>query len=148
MSKRRQSSGEDYPEAAQKHCEDARNLLARNRSDGAAYLADYAVECTLKSVIQIEENHNKPVIKWAHNLNTLGTAAMCLAALPTNKTARYFKNGAVTTLPYSKPPAGWTESLRYYPVGTILVSTATQWVGEAERLYLEVIGELQKDGEI
>ena len=58
------------------------------------------------------------------------------------------KSPSATALPYSNPPAGWKEYLRYYPVGTIPESTAQQWVEEAERLYLEVIGELQKDGEI
>ena len=131
-----------------KHCDDARHLLSASRPDGAAYLAGYAVECTLKTVIQVERGNIAPVLEWAHRLNDLSTQAMRLAALPTNKTARYFKHPPPTTLTYTNPPAGWKETLRYYPAGTIPSPTAQQWVEEAERLYLEVIGELQKDGEV
>jgi len=148
MSSRRQTTGEDYPDAALKHCDDARHLLSANRPDGAAYLAGYAVECTLKTVIQVESSNSDPVRTWKHHLNNLSTEAMRLAALPSNKTARYLTHPSITTLPYSNPPSGWKESLRYYSSGTIPNPTAEQWVGEAERLYLEVIGELQKDGEL
>ena len=148
MSRRRQISGEDYPDAAVKHCDDARHLLNGNRVDGAAYLAGYAVECTLKTVIQVESGNAVPVRAWVHRLNDLSTEALRLAALPSSKTARYFSNPAVTTLRYDRPPAGWNECLRYYPVGTIQQVTARGWVEEAERLYIEIIGELQKDGEV
>ena len=129
-----------------KHCDDARHLLSANRPDGAAYLAGYAVECTLKTVIQVERGNN--ALLRFHDLNSLSAQAMGLAALPSNKTARYLTHPSITTLPYSNPPSGWKEYLRYYPSGTIPTPTAEQWVGEAERLYLEVIGELQKDGEL
>ena len=148
MSNRRQTSGEDYPDAALKHCDDARLLLSAKRPDGAAYLAGYAVECMLKTVIQVERGNSDPVKTWKHNLNDLSVEATSLAALPTNKTARYLTHPAVTAMPYSNPPIGWKEYLRYYPTGTIPPATAQVWVGEAERLYIEVIGELQKDGEL
>jgi hypothetical protein len=51
-------------------------------------------------------------------------------------------------LHYGNPPTGWKEYLRYYPVGTVPALTAAQWVDEANRLYLEIIGELKKNGEI
>jgi len=83
-----------------------------------------------------------------HNLNSLSKDALDLAAQPTNKTAKYLPNPSLANLPYANPPGGWKETLRYYPVGTIPAPTARQWVEEAERLYLEIIGELKKDGEI
>jgi HEPN domain-containing protein len=55
MSSKLQASGEDYPEAALKHCDDAGRLLSGRRADGAAYLAGYAVECALKTLVQVEE---------------------------------------------------------------------------------------------
>jgi HEPN domain-containing protein len=146
MSTRRQASGEDYPDAAIKHCDDARRLLSASRPDGAAYLAGYAVECALKTLVQVEERSTRLV--RGHNLNNLSTQALGLAAQATNKTARYLTNPALTTLRYDNPPAGWKEYLRYYPVGTVPAPTAEQWVEEAERLYVEIIGELKKNGEI
>ncbi len=148
MSTKRQASGEDYPEAAVKHCDDARHLLSGKRADGAAYLAGYAVECALKTLILVERGNVNPVTQWRHHLNHLSTEALQLAAQPTNRTARYFTIPALTTLRYDNPPAGWKEYLRYYPVGTVSVPIAEQWVEEAERLYIEIIGELKKNGEI
>jgi HEPN domain-containing protein len=148
MSTKRQVNGEDYPEAALKHCDDARHLLSGRRPDGAAYLAGYAVECTLKTLIQVEMGNVVPVMQWRHSLNHLSAEALRLAAQATNKTARYITNPALTTLRYDNPPAGWKEYLRYYPVGTVPAPTAGQWVDEAERLYIEIIGELKKNGGI
>ena len=148
MSTKLQANGEDYPEAAIKHCDDARHLLSGKRADGAAYLAGYAVECALKTLIQVEMGNVDPVMQWRHRLNHLSTEALRLATQATNKTARYLTNPGLTTLRYDNPPTGWKEYLRYYPVGTVPAPTAEQWVEEAERLYIEIIGELKKDGEI
>jgi HEPN domain-containing protein len=150
MSTKRQTTGEDYPDAAIKHCDDARRLLSGNRPDGAAYLAGYAVECSLKTLIQIEQGHANKI--QSHDLKSLSTNAAQLAAQPTNRTVRYFTTAGITTLRYddppSNPPSGWRETLRYFPDGTIPEATARQWVEEAERLYIEIIGELKKDGVI
>lgn len=147
MSNKKQPSGEDYPEAALKHCDDARHLILGNRADGAAYLAGYAVECALKTLVQVEKKSTRLIND--HNLNNLSAQALGLAAQPTNITAKYLTNtSTLTTLRYDNPPAGWKEYLRYFPVGTIPALTAEQWVAEAERLYIEIIGELKKDGEI
>ena len=43
MSRMKQSNGDDFPEAAGKHLEDASELFARARYDGTAYLAGYVV---------------------------------------------------------------------------------------------------------
>ena len=111
-------------------------------------MAGYAVECALKTLIQVEMGSAAPVMQWRHHLNDLSAAALQLAAQATNKTARYVTNPLLTTLRYDNPPTGWREDLRYYPSGTIQPRTAEQWVDEAERLYIEIIGELHKDGEI
>lgn len=148
MSKRRQPSGEDYPEAAAKHCSDARSLLEKGRPDGAAYLAGYAVECVLKTLIQVGQGGSAAVRQWQHDLTSLGAEAMRLAALPTSTIARYLPAGPFTMIPYAAPPAGWKETLRYHPAGTIPEGTAVAWTNEAERLYKDVVGELKKNGEV
>jgi hypothetical protein len=45
---------DDFPGAASKHVLDGEALLAANRFDGAGYLAGYAVECTTKTLVQVE----------------------------------------------------------------------------------------------
>ena len=45
MSSLLQQNGDDYPEAAGKHIEDADLLLQAQRFDGAGYLTGYVVEC-------------------------------------------------------------------------------------------------------
>ena len=54
MSRLRQGNGDDYPDAAGKHMEDSNVLIAGSRYDGGAYLAGYVVECSLKTLIQLE----------------------------------------------------------------------------------------------
>jgi hypothetical protein len=148
MSNFRHPSGEDYPDAAGKHYTDARALMKKGRYDGAAYLAGYVVECILKTIIQVDRGNNDPIIKFRHDLNKLSNEALHLAALPSSKTARYFSRGSLTILQYADPPAGWKETLRYRHEGTIPKTTAADWVAEAKRLYMLVIGGLRKDGEV
>jgi HEPN domain len=146
MSNMRQLSGEDYPDAARKHYTDARALMNRRRYDGAAYLAGYAVECILKTIIQVNQPSRVPMI---HDINKLSVDAQRLATMPSSRTARYFSLGSsVTRLPYGNPPAGWKETLRYHCEGTIPKTTASDWVAEAKRLYEYVLWGLIKDGEV
>jgi len=146
MSNKKQATGEDYAAAAGKHCTDARTLLTENRPDGAAYLSGYAVECMLKTLVQVEKNHN--LLVKGHNLNTLSLKALDLATLASGKTFRYLKHVAITNIPYRTPPGGWSETLRYFPAGTIPATQAGAWVSDAEGLYVDVIGGLVKDGEV
>lgn len=146
MSNMRQSSGEDYPDAARKHYLDARALMGRRRYDGAAYLAGYVVECILKTIIQINQASG---VSRIHDINRLSTNAQRLATMPSSRTARYFPPGfTLTRLPYGTPPAGWKETLRYHFEGTIPKTTASAWVAEAKRLYAHVLWGLIKDGEV
>ncbi len=148
MSKLKQSSGEDYPEASKKNCLDARVLLDNDRFDGAAYLAGYVTECIFKTLIQVEKKDSEPI--KTHDLDDLSANAIKLMALPNSRTARYFKYGQITGIAYdtNKPPNGWNECLRYFPGNTIKPEKAKTWVQDAERLYIDVIGGLMKDGEV
>ncbi|RMH27271.1 MAG: HEPN domain-containing protein [Planctomycetota bacterium] len=55
MSNLKRDSGEDHPEAAAKHLDDSLALLDQRRYDNAAYLAGYVIECTMKTLILLEQ---------------------------------------------------------------------------------------------
>ena len=61
VSRLQQNNGDDYPEAASKHLEDATVLFAGTHADGAAYLAGYVVECALKTLIQAQTGRGNPI---------------------------------------------------------------------------------------
>lgn len=133
---------DNYPEAVRKHVVDSEALLQVNRYDGAGYLAGYAVECTLKTLIWVESGSGG----GGHNLNALSTRALQLHGLPGQKTASYVKQAGITTLLYG--PAGWRESLRYEPEGAVPQADSIAWVTEARRLHDEIIIPMKLDGVI
>lgn len=53
MSVLRIGLADDFPDAAEKHRDDAAALLRARRWDGAAYHAGYVVECSLKAVLLV-----------------------------------------------------------------------------------------------
>jgi HEPN domain-containing protein len=132
---------DNHPEAAEKHVLDSEALLKVNRYDGAGYLAGYAVECTLKTLILIEGHRMR-----GHNLNELSIRALALASVPTQKTAKYINSSAITTITYGHGPQDWNESLRYEPEGAIKPADCLTWVSEARRLYDGVIWQMKLDG--
>jgi HEPN domain-containing protein len=135
---------DNFPAAARKHVLDSEALLGVNRYDGAGYLAGYAVECTLKTLILVEVGPER-----GHNLNSLSTKALHLAGLPTQKTAAYLQGPQITSLTYGPgPPAGWYESRRYEAEGTITPADSSAWVSEARRLHDTVIVKMKLDGVI
>lgn len=121
---------------------DSEVLLNASRYDGAGYLAGYAVECTLKTLIWVEAGG----VPQTHNLNGLSNRALQLHSLATQKTASYVKTAAITTLLYGS--AGWRETLRYQPEGTVSQADSSAWVSEARRLHDEVIIPMKLDGVI
>ena len=124
---------DNYPAATRKHVLDSEALLSANRYDGAGYLAGYAVECTLKTLILVETRKGG----GGHDLNSLSAQALRLAGLPTQKTAAYVKGPMITWLLYG--PAGWRETLRYEAEGTVGRADCEAWVSEARRLHDAVI---------
>ncbi len=133
---------DDYPGAASKHVLDSEALLATNRFDGAGYLAGYAVECTIKTVAQVEGKRLS-----GHNLGELSRDALVLVALSSGRTARYLTNPGFTTLPYGDPP-GWRETMRYQAAGFVSQTVAAAWVAEARRLHDEVIVQMKLNGDL
>jgi hypothetical protein len=136
---------DDYPGAASKHVLDGEALLAGNRFDGAGYLAGYSVECTIKTLAQVEGASLRSL--RVHDLGVLSREALRLAALPSQRTACYVTNPNVTTLTYGDPP-GWREELRYQPDGYVGEASAKAWVAEARRLYDEVIVQMKLNGDL
>jgi hypothetical protein len=85
-------SGDDHPEAAAKNLSDASVLYAASRPDGAAYLAGYVVESSLKSLLLVDLGPNAgdaEARRLKHQLGKLSAKVLQLAALPSSRTARY-----------------------------------------------------------
>lgn len=134
---------DNYPEAAWKHVIDSEALLSVKRYDGAGYLAGYAVECTLKTLIWVESGGGGG---GGHNLNALTSRALSLLSLPAQRTAPYVKHPNITSLQYGL--AGWRETIRYEAQGFVSQTDSEAWVAEAKRLCDEVIIPMKLDGVI
>jgi hypothetical protein len=140
------AGGDDYPDAAAKHLDDAGALLFANRCDGAAYLSGYVVECSLKSLIllallppqvpattldKLPQGHRH------HRLRELSATALGLAQLTLSG----------SLLRYAPPPvaSAWNEVLRYSSPG-VSEDQAVEWLAEAERIYDTSVGKMRLDG--
>lgn len=139
------SNGDDHPEAAGKHLNDASTLAAAGRYDGAAYLSGYVAECCLKTLIIVAKigTHGlgaatQQASGLKHNLSKLSLKALELAALPNSVTAPYsFLPAAV--------PIGWRPEMRYRaPI--IAKDDAVKWVSEVRSLYESTVARLRLDG--
>ena len=140
MSNLRQQDGDDYPEAAGRHLQDAGVLLAGNRHDGAAYLAGYVVECAMKTLIQVETG--KPP-RRSHDLIALRDAIGVLAVQADTRTGRLYTG----VLSKASEVLEWRPEIRYH--GQAVPShTARAWFGEASEVYRGVVGSLILDGAI
>jgi len=149
MSRLRLPNGDDHPEAAGKHLSDARVLLPAGRADGAAYLAGYVVECSLKSVLLHEKGvpaqGSPPPWKGrdGHDLAKLQSDAATLASVAGAKTARYF--GPTVKGLTSLALAAWDPEMRYR-APSMAAADATSWLANAESVYQETVGTMIKDG--
>jgi HEPN domain-containing protein len=142
MSNLSTANGDDHPEAAKKHLEDAYTLFVHHRYDGAGYLAGYVVECSLKSVILLGRQN---VLKYGHNLNKLSAEAINLASIATAQTARYMPLRTPGHGMYAGS-TGWRETLRYRPESTVSDQDAESWIQEAENVFLSTVAKMWKDG--
>lgn len=139
MSRLALPNGDDHPEAAGKHLEDASVLLTARRYDGTAYLSGYVVECCLKSLIQVETGS----ASLGHDLPALSRRASQASAVAAARTARYL-SAAMGIL---GPAAimGWKPDIRYH-ASSISRSDAKTWRQEAEDVYLTTVGQMRLDG--
>jgi len=141
------SRGDDHPDAAGKHLNDATALAAARRFDGSAYLAGYVAECSLKTLVIVANMRMKGLAGAAetatqlnHNLNAITKAALDLAALPNSATATY----AFSSNPIA---AGWSPNIRYR-APSMQEAKATQWLTEARALYQATVAKMRLDGVI
>ena len=93
---------DDFPKAALKHLEDAWVLRDEQRFDGAAYLAGYVVECTLKTVIEAEN----PPVPRSHDLSNLQQTGQQLALRAGPRTGTLYIAATQTLVPDSRVAAG------------------------------------------
>jgi hypothetical protein len=150
MSKLRLPNGDDHPEAASKHLSDATILNAASRADGAAYLAGYVVESSLKSLILVElgQTHgDTEAHKLKHLLGKLSGRVLQLAALPSSKTARYLPKQVAGHSLYDQAH-GWRETLRYRAPGAVPSQKAQDWLNEAQQVFESTILRMRLDGVI
>jgi hypothetical protein len=143
-------NGDDHPEAAHKHLQDAGVLLAQQRPDGAAYLSGYVVECALKSLWLHETGIPPPdkPMPWGrrgHELNHLSAEVANLAANAGSKTARYL--GVSTRSVGTSAVAGWTPEMRYRPP-SMTDGDAQAWHQCARDVYQETVHQMRLDGVI
>lgn len=145
MSKLKLPTGEDFPEAARKHLEDAKALYIYNRFDGAGYLIGYCYECILKTFLEL---HSKT--PYIHDLNELSSRAIMLATLVKGKTAKYQTSFRFNNLKYDSSrnynPSSWKEGLRYFPEGMHDEAKLDKWITDAENFYNLSINRMKLDG--
>jgi hypothetical protein len=148
MSAQLLENGDDYPDAATKHLDDARALLRAGRFDGAAYLAGYVIECSLKALVVFEDSRGRPpwearrARKFKHHIRDLGAEALRLASALGSFSARYQPN-----LRKDHPVhSAWKETLRYRGTGAVTPEVAAEWLDEAELVWRSVVGEMKLDG--
>jgi hypothetical protein len=132
-------NGDDYPDAATKHIEDATALWKAGRPDGAGYHAGYVLECASKSVIRYGTGNNP----GGHNVSALSAQALRLAALAGSRTARYAMPPYVT---YRALDAGWNVEMRYWSPVRMPNAQALTWLRGAWRVYNATVGRMKKDG--
>ncbi|CAG9273418.1 hypothetical protein QZM97_28765 [Burkholderia orbicola] len=142
MSKLARPNGDDYPEAASKHLRDAAALLAAARPDGAAYLSGYVVECSLKSIYQLQMGN---ALGNSHSLTTLHSQVSAVAAVAGAKTAKYL--GPVTAGILGSPVAAWHPVMRY-KCPSMNAADASSWHGAAAQVFQETIAQMHLDGEL
>ena len=142
MSLLRQGNGDDYPDAAGKHLEDSKLLMAGSRHDGAAYLAGYVVECVLKTLIQLETGE----AIHSHDLSGLCDRLDGLGARVGARHGKVYL-AAEASLRASGVLNDWRPEQRYRGPG-VTANGARTWYGEADVAYQQVMGQLHLAGAI
>ena len=142
MSALRQGNGDDYPDAAGKHLEDSRVLMAGSRHDGAAYLAGYVVECVLKTLIQLETGGPR----YYHDLPGLCDELDGLAARAGSRYGKYYL-AAEASLRASSVFIHWKPQQRYHGP-EVTANDAGTWCREADVAYQQIMGQLHLAGAI
>lgn len=129
-----------YVSAAARHWEAAQKLLLDNRFDNAAYLAGYAVECSLKVLVQAAGTIPK---RLGHELAALSGDALLLACLMTPSVRCYL---VPQSADFDDLVKHWTPEMRYWATGEVTCATAETWLRAAEQTYRAIVIEAVLDG--
>lgn len=159
---------DDFPAAAEKMLMDAGVLHANRRYDGAAYLAGYAVECSLKTILLMK------ALARATGATTAPSLALALAtALPTipagvtnelkfkvkhqlalalnislvhlhacGAVTRRYRRGVWPKLAVLR----WTETSRYAAPGAVSAGKSRRWLGGAASVVATSVRAMRRDG--
>lgn len=131
---------EAFASAAKRHWEDAQTLFLADRLDNAAYLSGYAVECSLKVLVEAAGADPKHL---GHELATLAGDALLLACLVAPTIRRY-------SVPQSANFDGlkqcWNTEMRYSFTGQISRQQAQACLRAAEESYCAIVVESVLDG--
>jgi hypothetical protein len=140
MSSLKQTYGDDYPDAAEKHLNDANSLLNAQRFDGAAYLSGYIVECSLKALIQFETGQ----VSKDHEFDIIHKKMIRLCAQANSKTAKYVSSPAIQNL-LKCNIVNWKPGMRYSSEGNVSPADSQKWVTEANEIFVSTIIEMKLD---
>ena len=141
MSNLKQPDGDDYPEAARKHLQDAEVLLKGRRFDGAAYLSGYVVECALKTLIQVESGR----ARRSHELTGLLDEMDVLAVQAKTRTGRVYVRVAAALR--TADVLRWRPEMRYRGP-EVTSSEAGVRLRNAREAYDLIVGSLILEGAI
>lgn len=129
---------EDYFSAGLRHLRDAQALAGK--SDNAAYLAGYVVECGLKRVIQFYD-HARP---YGHDVLGMQGRALAFAALMAPGAARY----RIDLIPELEQACQeWPSNLRYRRTSDLDGATAKRLMAVADAFFERLFLPLVLDGE-
>ena len=133
---------EDFGSAVARHYCDAELLLTARRFDNAAYLAGYAVECSLKALISCSGGHPKA---YSHELSTLAGKALDLAVLLSPAMRRYHIDVIDVML---RACDGWKPELRYTKTGNTSDAKAKEFSRAARMSFEWLLIPMILDGRI
>lgn len=119
---------QDHLASAFRHADDAARLLASDRSDNAAYLAGYVIECGLKQLIESSPHYHGKV-PWIHDLLSLEVLALA-ATLAQADAVHSFPQAAIDTARSLR----WKVAWRYVPDGHVPTSDAGDIVAAASTM--------------
>ena len=144
MSRLSQVTGDDYPDAALKHLQDAGALQGVDRHDGCSYLAGYVVECSLKAVLQVERGTSSvPKGRRGHDLRSLRSQVAGISRMAGARTSKYVTRAVLALQGASIHK--WSPGMRYQgPRAT--ETDARGWLREAREVYHGTVGAMRLDG--
>jgi hypothetical protein len=130
-----------YVTSALRHAADADLLCQEGRCDNAAYLAGYAVECSLKALVTAASPSVRRV--QTHELDRLLGSDVTLAVHLRPELTSYIPRASVDLDDLMRD---WSVALRYAGTGATAIVRARRWTAAAARAAHEAVIEAVMDG--